>query len=302
MKWIRYIGGGLLALVLLLLLWGVAIEPRLIDTEEEVVELPHLPPEWEGRRIAVIADFQIGMWWANTRTIERIVDRLIEERPAAVLIVGDFVYKPDERLDPIVAEATGLVRPLTAAGVPTFAVLGNHDYSMDLLEDPKNERVAERVEAALERTGVRVLHNEAVPLSLTSGSGATPLYLVGIGSEWANDAKPAAAIAGMPEDAARLVFMHNPRSFPPLPAGTAPIAVAAHTHGGQARLPFLPSWSWMKLIKESDLPIDGWAEEKFGQPGNRLYVNRGIGFSDAPIRINAIPEITVFTLRRAAPR
>ncbi|MGI9188941.1 MAG: metallophosphoesterase, partial [Longimicrobiaceae bacterium] len=120
MKWIRYIGGGLLVLVLLMLLWGVAIEPRLIDTEEEVVELPHLPPAWEGRRIAVIADFQIGMWWANTRTIERIVDRLIEERPAAVLIVGDFVYMPDERLDPIVAEATGLVHPLTAAGIPTF--------------------------------------------------------------------------------------------------------------------------------------------------------------------------------------
>jgi hypothetical protein len=36
-----------------------------------------------------------------------------------------------------------------------------------------------------------------------------------------------------------------------------------------------------------------------GGPGNRLYINRGIAFSRLPLRFNARPEITVFTLRRA---
>jgi len=32
--------------------------------------------------------------WLNTATINRIVERLVEERPALVLVIGDFIYKP----------------------------------------------------------------------------------------------------------------------------------------------------------------------------------------------------------------
>ena len=41
--------------------------------------------------------------------------------------------------------------------------------------------------------------------------------------------------------------------------------------------------------------VEGWISH-YGQPGNRLYVNRGIGFSVVPARIHAAPELTVFTL------
>jgi predicted MPP superfamily phosphohydrolase len=41
---------------------------------------------------------------------------------------------------------------------------------------------------------------------------------------------------------------------------------------------------------------DGWIKN-YGKQGNNLYVNRGIGFSDIPIRINCPPEVTLFTLR-----
>ncbi len=44
--------------------------------------------------------------------------------------------------------------------------------------------------------------------------------------------------------------------------------------------------------------MDGWIEG-FGEPGNQLYVNRGIGFSVVPIRILCPPEVTLFTLRSA---
>ncbi|MDQ3557049.1 MAG: metallophosphoesterase [Gemmatimonadota bacterium] len=302
MRLAKRIGAALLGFVVLLLVWGSLIEPRLIDERRETAAIPNLPAEWEGRRVALIADFQIGMWGANTGTIRRIVGRLMEERPAAVLIAGDFVYKPDDRLGEITAEVGELVAPLVRAGIPTFAVLGNHDYSMDLEDDPINPRVAEAVEATLEAAGVRVLHNEAVPLT-PAGTAAegTPLYVVGIGSAWAGLDRPAEAMARVPANAPRFVFMHNPTSFQRLPAGTAPIAVAAHTHGGQIAVPYTPSWSWMRLVKDHVVGVDGWAEDDEGARGNRLYVNVGIGFSDVPIRINAPPELTWFTLRRGAP-
>ncbi len=74
--------------------------------------------------------------------------------------------------------------------------------------------------------------------------------------------------------------------------------MAGHTHGGQVRIPFLPEWSWLTYAVEDEVHADGWIDG-YGAPGNRLYVNRGIGFGTAPIRVNCPPEVTVFTLRPA---
>lgn len=297
-KWLKRIAAGTLTLILLLLFWGTVIEPRLIDERRHGVPIPNLPPTFDGAEIAVIADFQVGMWGANTGTIERIVGRLVEDRPAAVLIAGDFVYKADDQLEETVARAVALVRPLTDARIATFAVLGNHDYSLDLKDDPINRRVAKVLESALEQIGVHVLENEALPLRSRAAGEHEPLYIVGIGELWAGASEPREAVAPLPSDAARIVFMHHPQSFDGLPPGTAPLAVAAHTHGGQIALPFTPHWSWMSLVKGQLLEADGWAENSEEPPGNRLYVNIGIGFSDVPVRINALPELTLFTLRR----
>jgi uncharacterized protein len=107
------------------------------------------------------------------------------------------------------------------------------------------------------------------------------------------------ALAAVPAGAPRIAFMHNPQSFPNFPSDAAPFAVAGHTHGGQVRLPFLPDWSYVKVVRDKEVHVDGWIEDDFGKPGNHLYVNRGIGFSRFPIRINCRPEITYFTLERA---
>ena len=40
---------------------------------------------------------------------------------------------------------------------------------------------------------------------------------------------------------------------------------------------------------------DGWIDG-YGAPGNRLNVNRGMGFSTIPVRINCPPELTYFAL------
>ncbi|MEC4806312.1 MAG: hypothetical protein SAJ12_20840 [Jaaginema sp. PMC 1079.18] len=106
-------------------------------------------------------------------------------------------------------------------------------------------------------------------------------------------------MAQVPQDRPRIALMHNPDSFEAFPPNTAPFAVAGHTHGGQIRLPYSPQWSWLALAKEDEVFADEWAKG-YGAAGNNLYVNRGIGFSDIPIRINCAPEITFFTLRSRA--
>lgn len=285
-------GAGLLAV------YGTAVEPRLVlDVEEHAASLPGLPAEWEGRRVAVIADLQVGMWWANTGMARRAVREAVRRRPAAVLLAGDFVYHPDRDPRALAREAAAIVAPLSRAGIPVFAVLGNHDWAMDQPDGTLNPRAARRVREALEAAGVRVLENEAARLA--APGGGAPLYVVGIGSRWAGRDRAAAALAGVPPGAARVVVMHNPDSFAALPPGQAPLAVAGHTHGGQVALPFLEGWSWLALTQPDRVHAEGWARGA-GAAGNRLYVTRGIGFSTVPMRINCAPELTLLTLRRGS--
>lgn len=286
-RWIARSTVALLILAGLLLAYGMAIEPRFILDERRLdVAIPGLPDDWAGRQVAVFSDLQVGMWLANEGMVERVVERVVEEEPAAVLLVGDFVYSRGPDVDVQVGAVLDLLEPLTTSRIPMYAVLGNHDYAA---------RAVDELVAGLEGEGIRVLRNEAVELGVSEATGA-PLQLVGLGPAKPGRADATVALGGLPNTAPRLVMMHNPTTFPGLPPGTAPFAIAGHTHCGQIALPGSPRWSYLGLTEEEALVADGWAPPEYGASGNRLFVTCGIGFSLVPIRINAAPQVVFLHL------
>src|SRR5262245_46939264 len=120
-------GVALVAAGLSVVAWSTLVEPRWLEVTRHAAVIPNLPPPREGRLAGFMVDLQIGAPFANVGTIRAAVARLIHVRPAVALLGGDFLYFP--RLARGQAEdAADLVRPLAAAGIPTYAVLGNHDY------------------------------------------------------------------------------------------------------------------------------------------------------------------------------
>lgn len=164
----RYSSIAALVILPALVLWSVTIEPRIIDETEIEASIPNLPEAWRQARIAFIADLQVGMFLNNRDTIRRMVGRIIAGRPAAVLIGGDFIYHPTEddespveameeyesedriKTTEVIHDVVEIVRPLTEAGLPVFAVLGNHDYAMESKNSFKLPWVAEKLSNALE--------------------------------------------------------------------------------------------------------------------------------------------------------
>ncbi len=302
MKKIKILFIGLAVFLVILLVWGL-IEPYTFSVEEEQAVIPNLPEDWEGERIAVVTDFQIGMWMDNDSVIPRVVDRMIEMEPKVVLILGDFVYHSANDHKTQMETAIDHIRPLTENNFKVYAVLGNHDYSLAKKDDPINRETAQRVTSKLEEIGIDVLNNESAALSLIDGNVSddknanNTLYIAGLGSYWANEMDVEKTFNSFPTEAPRFVMIHNPKSFTLLPPDTAPIAVAGHTHGGQFRVPFSSTYSYLDLTSEKEIRVDGWIEPEQEDNSNRLYVNRGIGMSLVPMRINCSPEITMFTLR-----
>ena len=303
--------GPPLAVAVALAAWGTLVEPRLLDRRDEIGWVPGLARAWDGQRLALFSDPQVGLWLGNVDTVRRAVHTVVRERPALALIAGDFVYNAARRPERAVDQVVDVVRPLAEAGIASYAVLGNHDYAEEGVGSGRQAAgVARALRQQLERGGIRVLHNEAVALPAPrgedspvyrSGGEDPPLYLVGIGPRRVGEDRPLQALAQVPEGAPRLVLMHNPRSFAELPARSAPLALAGHTHGGQIRLPFKPEWTLARLRKRWPQYAEGWIDgERFGRPGNKLYVNRGLGFSMIPVRLGCPPELTFFTLRAPA--
>lgn len=277
-------------------IYGTVVEPRIVKREDHEVPLPQLPPTWEGKQVAMFADLQIGMWWANTDAVRRVVGKTVELNPAVVLIAGDFVYNAELEVDGLMQEVLGLLQPLIDSKIPTYAVLGNHDYEMMNEGSRKETQVARRVRHALDSAGIHMMDNKVVAVYAPGDSTRSgPLYIVGVGDKWAMNDSATQTLAKVPATAARIVFMHDPDSYAQIPANQAPLAVAAHTHGMQLGIPFVSDWLWRNRFSDEGSGVAGWIDH-YGQPGNRLYVNRGIGFSIVPARINAFPELTVFTL------
>lgn len=270
--------GFLVLLAVVVGAWGF-VEGRTMDVEHHLGAVPGLPVGLDGRSVAVMSDLHVGMWLDNPDVIERMVDRVLKGRPAAVLLAGDFVHNPDpSQIEEDLATVQRLLRPLTAADLPTFAVLGEHDLGT-------HGEIGGRVRRALEDIGIDVLHNEAVRLR-----GGGNLYIVGIAP--ADEARPDDAFAAVPTGAPRIVLIHDPAALADLPAGSAPFAVAGHEHGGQMTLPGTPSGTWLSALWTDAADAPGWR----GADGNRVYVSRGVGFRVLPFRFFAPPELTWISL------
>ena len=277
--------------------YATAVEPRFVVRNDEVAPIPNLGSSWEGAQVAVFADLQVGIRGANTDAARRAVHDITVIRPAFVLIAGDFVYNADSSVDDQMKRVVGILEPILRDSIPVYAVLGNHDYSLMNEHSDEDNRVAHRVSTALTAAGVHMMDNAVAPLT-RGGSQRDTLYLVGVGEKWAKNDRAESAVEKVPRGAPRLVFMHDPDSFVKVPAGEAPVAIAAHTHALQIGIPYLSDYLWRHYFSDEGSGVEGW-QKNFGHDGNRVYINRGIGFSYVPARLHAVPELTVFTLVHA---
>lgn len=199
---LKWSGIALLAGLALLTAYGVLVEPRLIlDERRYSIALPRVDQDWEGAEVAVFADLQVGMWLANINMVRRVVARVVEADPDAVLLAGDFVYSDAPDVAKQVDNVVELLAPLTSSGIPIYAVMGNHDYAVG---------AADELTVVLEQRGVVVLLNESAAVPSSEPGGAEDqLYIVGLGPHRPGLSRPDRAFAGVPDGAPRVVFIQT---------------------------------------------------------------------------------------------
>ena len=285
-NWGNLVGFFLAFFVIFVVLYGSFVGVRRLNVNRLEIALKDLPEAFDGYRIVLFSDAHVGSFtgWRQS-LLQRDIDSINAQQADAIFFVGDLQNQRPEELYPV----QEMLRSLKATdGV--FSVLGNHDYSDYIDDDPAIKIANEREMVSRQRQfGWKLLLNE----HLTLEKQGTRLVVAGVENDQTrkqmkkrNDL--AKALEGVRDDDCIILLQHDPGAWQQTEwiQPQVSLTLSGHTHGGQVSLFGLRA---TQLSKNYDYGL-------YREGERQLYVTCGIG-GLVPFRFGVTPEIAVITLK-----
>ena len=254
-------------------------EPNHPEVVRIEMPLRRLPPAFDGFTIVQLSDFHYDRIFTIS-PIERAIKLVNEIHPDLIVLTGDFVTVPllelrDERQWAAAAEPCAELLQGLHSRLGSLAVLGNHDVSSD----------PAFITAALQAHGIPVLRNAC---HLVEENGAR-LWFCGLDSM---DRKPdiERAFQRVPNNEAVVLLVHEPDFADIACRYPLELQLSGHSHGGQVWIPGFGA-PWLPTHARK------YPRGLYEIQSLRLYTNIGLGTIRVPMRLNCVPEVTLFTLR-----
>lgn len=227
-----------------------------------------------------VTDFHFGLF-CGTAELDRLVKIVNRIEADAMVFTGDMFHSP---LSPV-ERAIPVMRKLRPRRFGNFAVMGNHDFYAGEINSAQG----------FKEGGFRLLRNEWVTLRAQDAD----IHLGGIddpmvnwvwGKEFPEFSK---FLNEIPKTRGfRILLSHRPSVFPLASMVGMDFVMAGHTHGGQIILPGPGPERGFSLARVVSPYTHGW----YAREESRMYLNRGVGLTFIPWRINCPPEIAVIHL------
>jgi len=273
--------------------WGIISGAYDYQVRRVNLVLPNLPKAFDGITMGQISDIHSGSFY-NKTAVKGGVEMLLAEKPDFVFFTGDLVNNLTNEVRDYQDIFAKVKAPL---GV--YSSLGNHDYGDYFFGKESSPAKVKNLKDMVDVhkiMGYDLLMNDNRRLKVDGeeigilgvenwGMGRFPKY-----------GKMELAVKNTDDLPVKLLLSHDPshwrgevlKKYPQIDA-----MFSGHTHGMQFGLRFKEiQWSPIQYIYKE------WAglyQEKHQQ----LYVNVGYGFLGYPGRVGILPEITIFTLKRA---
>ena len=258
-----------IALLGILMVGYMFLEPYLIQTREVVIESDQIPAEFDGKKIVFLSDIHAGPFF-NQNRVASLVQQVNALNPDVILLGGDYVSGESEYINSTFESLSKLQAPL---GI--YAVLGNSDPQYATWQALNNSIITD-----MGNMGIWV------------GNGTEKIRIGGVGdlgNDWQNQE---AAIGNATSEDFVILISHEPDYFPEVDKPLVDVMLSGHTHGGQVTFfglwaPFVPSEYDQK-----------YRTGVFKEDSSTLIVSNGIGTVGLPVRFFAPPQILVFKLKK----
>ncbi|MFW0715657.1 metallophosphoesterase [Pedobacter sp. N23S346] len=273
--------------------WGIISGAYDYQVRRVNLILPNLPKAFDGITMAQISDIHSGSFY-NKTAVKGGVELLMAEKPDFVFFTGDLVNNLTNEVKDYQDIFSKVKAPL---GV--YSSLGNHDYGdyyFGKESSPAKVKNLKDMVDVHKVMGYDLLMNEHRRLKVDGEEiGILGIENWGMG-RFPKYGKMELAVQNTDDLPVKLLLSHDPshwrgevlQKYPQIDA-----MFSGHTHGMQFGVRLKEyQWSPVQYIYKE------WAG-LYQEQKQQLYVNVGYGFLGYPGRVGVLPEITVFTLKRA---
>jgi predicted MPP superfamily phosphohydrolase len=254
--------------------YGTFIGRDKFELREVEFAFPNLPPSLDGLRIAQLTDLHAGPY-LGLKDVDRVVAMANETRPHLAVVTGDLITRVGDPLEQTIDRLAAL-----KADAGIWGCMGNHEdfaRSKGFTESYGRQR------------GVEFLRQSQQSLRFGDGT----LNLSGVDYQWQTRPYLVHAEDLIEPGTLNLLLSHNPDVFPKAAKLGYDLVLGGHTHGGQVTVEIVEQW-----VNAGHF-FTPYVAGEYHIGNAALYVSRGIGTVNLPMRIGALPEVTLVRLKRA---
>lgn len=263
--------GAMAAAPILISGYGASYASAGWEIEEVRLSLNPIRPFDVPLKLVQVSDIHSGLFMTPAQ-MRHCVEAIRRLEPDLFVLTGDFISNSAADLPPCIQE---MARVESRYG--SFAVLGNHDHWYG---EPA------KIIAAFEDAGIAILHNAHQIVKTDRGS----LAVAGIDDLRVGRPDLHQALNNLNSTLPTILLSHRPEIFPQAAARNIALTLSGHYHGGQVKV------SALGLSVSLAHLLSAYPEGLYRLGNSHLYVNRGLGTTGTPVRVNASPEITLFHL------
>ena len=234
-------------------------------------------------KIAHISDFHNAKLKNSNACL---VDMIRDAQPDIIAITGDLVDSRHTDVD----VSIDLVRELVKIA-PCYYVPGNHESRI--------ENEYNTLKQALTDFGVTILCNSKTTLEKNGQTFTVigiedPMFVI----EKDSVESTCEVIRGKLEPLSKenegytILLSHRPEAFEEYVSAGVNLALTGHAHGGQVQIPFIGG-----LIAPNQGFFPKYSEGLHQKDKTSMVINRGIGNSLCPLRVNNRPEVILVELK-----
>lgn len=273
--------------------WGIISGAYDYQVRRVNLILPNLPKAFDGITMGQISDIHSGSFY-NKTAVKGGVEMLLGEKPDFIFFTGDLVNNLTNEVRDYQDIFAKVKAPL---GV--YSSLGNHDYGDYYFGKESSHAKVKNLKDMVDVhkiMGYDLLMNENRRLKVDGEEiGILGIENWGMG-RFPKYGKMELAVQNTDDLPVKLLLSHDPshwrnevlQKYPQIDA-----MFSGHTHGMQFGVRLKEyQWSPIQYIYKE------WAG-LYQEQKQQLYVNVGYGFLGYPGRVGILPEITIFTLKRA---
>ena len=272
---------AVVVIVLVALVIWIAWGNTALELNTYTISSSKLPQSFDGYRIAHVSDLHNAEMGKENG---KLLTMLRDAEPDMIAITGDLIDSRNTDIE----VALQFVREAVKIA-PCYYVTGNHEARVNEYGELK---------AGMEAAGVTVLEDAKAEISL-EGKTITVIgvndpsyqtdYLFGDSETVMNTRLEELHTE---DDGFTILLSHRPELFATYAEHNVDLVLSGHAHGGQFRMPFIGG-----LVAPNQGLFPEYDAGIYTEGNTNMLVNRGIGNSILPFRINNRPEVILVELQ-----